>query len=396
MPPQHVSVHEHVRRHRLWFAAAGSEPCRYLRGTATVLHHLDRWLPLSAGFVHALVDRSTHDAVVVSRDAPQHTATFPVPVLRSLGPTGRLPPRFARVARTAALTGVARRHRVAIVHVHFGYAVHDVLGLVARRDLPLVLSLHGDDVTALPALRPGHYDAVRERVAAVVVPSRWLAQRTVELGFDPALVHVIPSGVDTARFAPSPLPSTPRVAFVGRLVEKKGLDVLLAAWPDVRAEVRDAELHVLGDGPLRDLVADAVAPSSGVRHLRPDATRRHDQVAELLRGARAIVAPSRTAADGDAESLLLVNLEAQASGRPVVTTRHGGIPEFVEEDRSALLVEPGDPTGLAAALVRVLREPGLAERLAAEGPAVAARFDVAAGAARVDRLYEALLAERGR
>jgi glycosyltransferase involved in cell wall biosynthesis len=346
--------------------------------------------------VHALVDRSTHDAVVVSRDAPQHTGTFPAPVLRSLGPTGRLPARLARAARTAALVSMARRHGVAIVHVHFGYAAHDVLGLVARRHLPLVLSLHGDDVTALPALRPGHYDQLRARVAAVVVPSRWLADRTVELGFDRGVVHVIPSGVDTTRFTPSPVPPGPRVAFVGRLVEKKGLDVLLAAWREVRAAVPDAELLVLGDGPLRDLVAEAVAPGSGVRHLQPDATRRHDQVVELLRDARAVVSPSRTAADGDAESLLLVNLEAQASGRPVVTTRHGGIPEFVAEDRSALVVEPGDPRGLAAALVRALREPGLAERLGVAGPAVAAGFDVAAGAAAVDRLYDALLADRGR
>lgn len=372
-----------------------------MAATTTVLHYVDRWLPLSAGFVHALVERSTHDAVVVSRDRPEHVDAFPVPALRSLAAAGRVGPgRLVRAARTAGLGWLARRHQVGLVHVHFGYAAHDVLGLVGRRPRPLVLSLHGDDVTALPALRPGHYERITPAVDALVVPSRWLADRTADLGFAPERTHVVPSGVDTSRFTPTPLPAGPPVvAFVGRLVEKKGLDVLLSAWPAVRRAVATAELHVLGDGPQRELVATAAAdPDLGVTHHRPDAARRHDQVRDLLRTATVVATPSRTAADGDAESLLLVNLEAQASGRPVVTTRHGGIPEFVAEGRSALVVEPADPRALAAALTAVLQDTDLAARLGAAGPEVAARFDVARGAAAVDALYDSLLerSPRGR
>ncbi len=365
-----------------------------MAATATVLHYVDRWLPLSAGFVHALVERSTHDAVVVSRDGPEHVDTFPVHVLRSLAVAGRLgPARLVRAARTAGLEVLARRHDARLVHVHFGYAVHDVLGLVGRRHLPLVLSLHGDDVTALPALRPGHYERIAPVVDALVVPSHWLAARTAELGFAPERTHVIASGVDTSRFTPSPLPEgAPTVTFVGRFVEKKGLDVLLAAWPSVRQAVPTAELHVLGDGPQLELVAAAASdPNLGVTHHRPDPARRHDQVRDLLRAATVVATPSRTAADGDAESLLLVNLEAQASGRPVVTTRHGGIPEFVEDGGSALVVDPADPRALAGALVAVLQDRHLAAGLGAAGPAVAARFEASRGSAAVDALYDTLL-----
>ena len=93
-----------------------------------------------------------------------------------------------------------------------------------------------------------------------------------------------------------------------------------------------------------------------------------------------------------------MNLEAQASGRAVVTTRHGGIPEFVEEGTSALVVAPGDAQELAAALISVLRDHALASRLGAAGPAVAARFSVDAAAAAVDRVYDSLLegSPRGR
>jgi glycosyltransferase involved in cell wall biosynthesis len=85
-----------------------------------------------------------------------------------------------------------------------------------------------------------------------------------------------------------------------------------------------------------------------------------------------------------------VNLEAQASGRPVVTTRHGGIPEFVAEERTALLVDEGSPGALADAVVRVLGEPGLAARLASAGPALARRFDAAGVAAWHDQLHDDL------
>ncbi len=111
----------------------------------------------------------------------------------------------------------------------------------------------------------------------------------------------------------------------------------------------------------------------------------------MIQAARVVATPSHTSSDGDAESLLLVNLEAQASGRPVVTTRHGGIPEYVADGVSTLLVDAGDAAALAGALVRVLRDRALAERLAAGGPGVAARFDVREMAGRVDDLYDEVL-----
>ena len=110
-----------------------------------------------------------------------------------------------------------------------------------------------------------------------------------------------------------------------------------------------------------------------------------------IRAASVVASPSRTATDDAVESLLIVNLEAQASGRPVVTTRHGGIPEFVDEGRTALVVPEADPAALARALVAVLRDHQLAARLGGAGPAWARQFDVGVCAARVDAVYDALL-----
>jgi glycosyltransferase involved in cell wall biosynthesis len=355
----------------------------------TVLHYVEHWLELSAGFVHSHVSRSRHRGVVVSHNALENRAAFPHTPLRRLDRLHSVVPerRWPRV-RTQTLRGIARLYRASLVHVHFGYVVNDVVDMVRSTSMPLVLSLHGNDATALPRQQPRHYEAARSTAAAVIVPSQFLADVAADIGFAAERIHVIPAGIDTTFFTPTPLPAAPTVAFVGRLVEKKGIDVLLDAWPQVVAAVPEARLRVVGHGPLLHLIP---RDDPSICYEPPQPERRADQVRDLLRACQVVATPSRTAPSGDAESLLLVNLEAQASGRPVVTTRHGGIPEFVRDGKSALVVPESDPDALATALVSVLSDEAVAHRLATAGPAVAGEYDVARCAARVDNLYDALL-----
>jgi glycosyltransferase involved in cell wall biosynthesis len=286
---------------------------------------------------------------------------------------------------TLALGAVARRHRAAVIHVHHGYRAYEVIGTADRFRLPMVVSLHGHDATGHAWARPDVYARVLARADAVVVPSRFLVAHAVAAGAREESVHIIPSGVDTTWFTPSPLPPAAEVLFVGRFVDKKGLDVLLRAWPEVRRAVPEARLRLLGYGPLESL-ARSGGPDVDVV-LSPD----REQVRQAIRRARVVVSPSRTASDDAVESLLIVNLEAQASARPVVTTRHGGIPEFVDDGHTALVVPEAEPGPLADALVRLLTDDELATRLALAGPAWTAQFDVARCTARVDDLYDSLV-----
>lgn len=340
--------------------------------------------------MHGLVTRSSHHGVVVARDPLENVEAFPhrplhslarVPGIRAGGPLGRRP-------TTLALSVAARRHHVDVIHVHFGYVIGDVLGLARRRRLPIVLSVHGHDATATVLETPAYYGEVRDMVTRVIVPSRFLAERAMAAGFDDARIDVIPAGVDTRFFRATPIPAgaAPTAVFVGRLVEKKGVDVLLEAWSEVRRACPDAHLRVIGDGPLRDHVL-AAGPGSGVAYEPPQPHRRAEQVRDAIAAAVVVVQPSRTAPDGDAESMLLVNLEAQASGRPVVSTRHGGIPEFVRDGETGLLVAEGDPHDLADAIATVMTDRGLAMRLGEAGSAWVKQFDVDDCTRRVDAIY---------
>lgn len=211
-----------------------------------------------------------------------------------------------------------------------------------------------------------------------------------DLGADPAVVHVIPHGAltayrDVVPAAPAVPDGAPLVALLGLLRPYKGLDVLLAAWPAVRAAVPDARLLVAGrvlgdpDGAAR-LEALAADPAAGVMaDLRFTPTE--EFVGAMLR-ADVVALPYRRI---DQSGVLFAAL---ALGRPIVASRVGGFAEMVEQTGAGVCVPPGDPMALADALIAVLRDPerraamAAASRAAADGP-----FAWDAIAAATERVY---------
>jgi glycosyltransferase involved in cell wall biosynthesis len=156
--------------------------------------------------------------------------------------------------------------------------------------------------------------------------------------------------------APTPLPREPHAAFVGVLERYKNVDGLAEAWRLAAPRLPGVTLELVGDGrrgeTIERLLADVPAQTVWHRRFEPQA------VADLLDRSWALVLPSFS------EGLPRVALEALARGRPVIGSRAGGIPDAVQDDRNGLLVPPGDAQALADALVRLLSDRALAERLA--------------------------------
>jgi glycosyltransferase involved in cell wall biosynthesis len=253
-----------------------------------------------------------------------------------------------------------RATRPALIHAHFGTDGLLVLPLARALGIPLITSLRGYDVTRSDGalLRSGRpiwmrYALGKKRLqrggALFLAVSDALREQAIARGYPEAHTVTHYNGVDLDRFRPGEAPAeTELVLHVGRLVEKKGTKVLIEAMAGIAA----AKLVIIGDGPLRKtLERQAQELGDRVCFL---GTRSSDEVAQWMRRASVLAAPSLTAADGDAEGLPNVVVEAAASGLPVVGTIHSGIPEAVDDGVTGFLVPEGNPNALAARLADLL------------------------------------------
>ncbi|MFG1606877.1 glycosyltransferase [Actinoplanes sp. NPDC049265] len=301
---------------------------------------------------------------------------------------------FLRLRLTGSsprLTAALRTLNPAVVHAHFGGDGWLVARAAATVGAPLVLTVHGHDVTRQPG-SPGPLGVryrrnlrdVFRRARVVLAVSQRIRDRALELGADPAKVRVHHTGIPLPRF----VSADPRwdVAFVGRLVEKKGVADLLSALRRVPARA-----VVIGDGPLLD---DLRARASGL-DVTFTGSLPPDQIAAHLAASRMLAAPSRTAADGDEEGLPTTILEGAAYGLPVVATRHSGIPEAVLDGETGLLGDEGDVPALAANIERLLADDSLRAKLGAAGQAhVIENFDLVKQSAKLEDLYDSLVRVR--
>jgi glycosyltransferase involved in cell wall biosynthesis len=156
---------------------------------------------------------------------------------------------------------------------------------------------------------------------------------------------------------PASLPERPAALFVGVLERYKAVDVLAEAWRLAAPRVPDASLYLVGRGTLQEVAEGMVAELPAQTSWRE--TISTDEVALALDAATVLVLPSRS------EGLGRVVIEAFCRGRGVVGTRVGGIPDLVVDGETGILITPEDPRALATALVRVLSDHALAERLGA-------------------------------
>ena len=222
--------------------------------------------------------------------------------------------------------------------------------------IPYAIKVHGSDlnVQANYGLRRRQIASALRHARAIFAVSAALAQKAIELGADPARVHVLYNGVDPVRFAPGERSVARRrlqlplegklLLFVGNLKITKGCLDLLESFSQVRASFPDAHLVFVGDGAARVKLRARSAELDVQSHVRLTGAMKHAGLADWFRAADVLCLPSH------AEGVPNVVLEAMASGIPVVASRVGGIAEVVP-DYAGILVPAHNPGALSKALV---------------------------------------------
>jgi phosphatidyl-myo-inositol alpha-mannosyltransferase len=299
---------------------------------------------------------------------------------------------FARVTTGLGLRRQIRLHleqeQIDIVHVHGGLA--PVLGLTApsaaaELGLPVVATFHSwFRRSALCRIFRRPLQRRLDRHAAAIAVSQPVVDAHARY-FD-ADWDIIPNGVDTEFFRPSPPPASdgrgPELLFLGRLDPRNGLDAILHAMPMVLARYPDTRLMVAGDGPLRPLYERMASPLG--EHVSFLGRVNGDRPSHFSR-ADLYVCPTTKASFG------VTLLEAMACGTPIAASDITGFRELVNGGEEAVLVPLGQPAEWAETVVGLLGDQERRRRMGQAGLAKAAGYSWPLVTERILQVYREVL-----
>ena len=276
------------------------------------------------------------------------------------------------LAEVAAARGLDHLHaHFMTVAAHTAYVAHVFSGI------PFSVTAHAKDVyrdeVDIAAFRT--VAAAASAVVTVCDANRRFIEERLLAGVDATVVRIY-NGLDLASM-PVPGPRRPELVLgVGRLVEKKGFDVLIRACRLLADRGVPFECAVIGDGDQAGALADEIDGLGVADRVRLLGSLPKAEVLEWMARAAVLALPCVTGGDGNRDALPTVLLEALAVGLPVVSTPVAGVPEIVDDGVEGLLVPERDPVALAGAIELLLTDTTRWSAASTAGPAkVAARFD---------------------
>jgi glycosyltransferase involved in cell wall biosynthesis len=289
-----------------------------------------------------------------------------------------------------------------LVHAHFAFDGAECLPLVRKLQVPLVVTLHGLDVSTEDEVLRQSWSGRRylrrraqlhKEASLFICVSEFIRQQALRRGFpaDKLTVHYI--GVNTNELKPATDDARENVVlFVARLVEKKGLSYLIQAMRAVTQACPGVKLVVIGDGPLRARhQAEAEAANIACEFL---GGQPHHAVQDWMRRAKVFAFPSVRAQSGDSEGLGIVLCEAFALGLPAVGFASGGIPEAIVSG-TGLLAPERDVEQLGSHLITLLQNDALRRRISqAAREHVVSRFNLRTQTDVLEHIYDSVIARQ--
>ena len=297
-----------------------------------------------------------------------------------------------------ALLASLERADARLLHIFFGHIGVHLLPLIRAWARPSIVSFHGADVL-VDMQKPGYREQTRamlDAVSLVLVRSESLRRGVINLGCDETKIETVRAGIPLEQFPfrERAFPDDGAWQFVqaGRLIDKKGLPTSFLAFAQLSQSYPNSTFMIAGEGPLltglqrlaRELKIDNRVQFTGFIS--------QEQLRDLLYRSHIFLHPSETGHDGNQEGVPNSMLEAMASGLPVFATRHGGIPEVIENGVSGVLVAERDAEGLSRALLDVVQDRQWLSQLARNGAeAVAQKFQLRAQIRKLEEIYLRLL-----
>lgn len=295
---------------------------------------------------------------------------------RSLDAVGRTTLRRWRGRRDslrlhqAVYLGVRLRDAaVTHLHTHFaGMGARTAFWIQRFFAVPYSVTLHANDLFVPDQFEPGLAEII-DSARAIITVSDFAADFI--RGKYPASasrVHRVYNGIDLGEYeSPSSLAAPAQILSVGRLIDKKGFDVLIGACRALHENGVEFSCEIIGDGPLRANLQAQIERCALENKVRLIGAKSRSEIAARLRSATLFALPCRVDEQGAMDNLPTVIMEAMAASRPVVSTAVAGIPEMVVHGETGFLVPQNDIPKTAAAIQHLLLNAGLARQFGEGG-----------------------------
>ena len=271
---------------------------------------------------------------------------------------------------TTILTQFLKKNNTQAVLAEFGPVGVRVCEACQRAKIPLIVHFHGDDAhsqTFTQEFARG-YQKLAHYAAAIVGVSEVMKKQLIDLGFPSKKVYKIPYGIDIDVFNNAqPDTNSPIFLAVGRFVDKKAPYFLILAFKKVLEQAPASKLIMVGDGYLLETCRALIKSFKLENNVKLMGARNSEQVVSLMKEARAFVQHSITPSDESKEGTPLSILEASATGLPVVSTRHAGIPEAIIHEKSGFLVDEFDIDKMSDYMAVLAKNPTLAASMGKVG-----------------------------
>jgi colanic acid/amylovoran biosynthesis glycosyltransferase len=309
-------------------------------------------------------------------------------------------PLFITPSEADRITGELKKRSVNLLHIYFGHIGVLLLPLIKARPVPIIVSFHGADV--MVQMENSSFrlatQTMLDAVDLVLVRSESLAERLVTLGCRKNKIRVHRTGIPldklTFQQRRSPKDGRWRLLQACRLIEKKGLPVTFRAFARFTEDYPEARLTIAGEGPLLPKLKELAGELRLTDRVDFPGFLSQEELRSAYFDSHLFAHPSELGKDGNQEGVPNSMLEAMATGLPALATRHGGIPEAVEDGVSGILVEEGDHKALANAMLALASDEGKYQRMSeAARLAVADKFDLRAQVKVLESYYEEVLEE---
>src|SRR5437764_6188183 len=327
-----------------------------------------------------------------------HTNPFRHGYLKCLA---RRPPIVYR-GEFQMLSKLLDRRGADLMHIYFGHTGVHLLPFIERWDKPCVVSFHGADVAQKTDIRDYglKLQNLFNAVPLVLARCQSLADRLIELGCPPAKLRINRTGVPLKQFPfvrrEAPADGRWRLLQACRLIPKKGVATTLCAFAIFQKEFPNAELIIAGKGPLQAHLEELAEELGIASKVQFRGFLSQAELTELYATSHFFLHPSETPPDQNQEGIPNSILEAMATGLAVLATRHGGIPEAVEDGRSGFLVEERDFEALATVMKNIVRSPlAFREMGALASESVAANFEQREQIRQLESHYDEAVALAG-